>query len=598
MKATATPVTAVTQNIVFIPLEKTIDNLDQAGVIDNDKVLEIAESLQRNRDNGTKGLLQVPVARSTADGNYELAFGRHRRAAFFYLMAQGDKFFESMPLIVREMDDLAMFEALATENFKRRDINALEAAEILHAYMTKYHKTSVEAAAFFGKTEEYIRSTVRFLNLAAPAKEMLRSGEMNISTARLILSVQKIIPADDLEGVLEDIKSNIYDSPHDCIENAATVNAQQLSNQNAPRLNSTKFPVKFLAPVQGKDIAELLDVEKADKARKELLNEIMKLIASGMEITDDQFPAFTHDQLEDVRILVNPPECAACARFVQLDGSKYCGFKRCFERKTQAWKRAEMAKVSKETGIPLYANEAQDGKAVPLAHYSETDEKLFEARHADLRLMPTRGNETMYRNFKGLPGNLKLVAVGKTAEKRLKGDAEKSAGKQAGSTDLKRAEEQAHMQMLVRELKDDFLNRFTYHVIAPAFEALFEGLTNLPFAVYLFDEIFDNMGEPDIPQGVDDLRDQMAQIRAMIGTKLKAGGLKQLHHVCAFQVMDWRIKDFSSRFYKAKKPLIEIAKAAQKIAEEWSVKLPKNFMDQAETYQADFEKEVKALGKA
>ena len=60
--------------VIFVPLDRTIDNRDQAGEIDNDKVVELAESLQRNRDNGTKGLLQVPLARPLPDGRYELAY--------------------------------------------------------------------------------------------------------------------------------------------------------------------------------------------------------------------------------------------------------------------------------------------------------------------------------------------------------------------------------------------------------------------------------------------------------------------------------------------------------------------------------------------
>lgn len=599
--------TTVTQNVIFVPLGKTFDNRDQAGVIDQEKVLEIAESLKHNRDNGLKGLHQVPLARGIADG-YEMAFGRHRRAAFQYL-AQTDPFWNEIPLIVREMDDLGMFEALADENFKRRDLNFVEAAEIIRAYVTKYGKTYVEAAAFFGKTEEYIRSTARFVSLPETAKNAARHGEMNVTTARLVLSAQKVLGKDDLETVIEDLVENangIHDTPQECIQSALEGNAIRFDNANSPWWNEQKFPIKHLAPVQRKDMADLLDVESnADQERKSMLNQIMTLIASGMEITDGQFPAFTHEQLENVRTLVNPPVCTNCAIFAQIDSAKYCGMKACFDRKALAWKRSEMDRVSKKVGIPLYDNDADGGKYVALGQYNADDKKLFEARHADLRLLPTKGNETIWNNFTGLPTNLKLVAVGKTAEKRMKGEEKKDEARQATRADYEREQEKARFQMQVRDLKNEFTMSFTYHVIAPAFESLLD-FTSLPFSLWFFSDILDSSyGEialMDVPQGVDGYREQMEQIQDALKSqkatpKKKAEALKQLRHLFAFQIAAWRMNRSAEKFITAKKPLIALSKVAEETAAEWSVKLPKNFAQEAEKYQADFEQEVKELEK-
>ena len=64
-----------------------------------------------------------------------------------------------------------------------------------------------------------------------------------------------------------------------------------------------------------------------------------------------------------------------------------------------------------------------------------------------------------------------------------------------------------------------------------------------------------------------------------------------------FRMVDWRVKDYSHLYFGKKKPLIEMAKVFQGMAEAWNVKLPKNFMAQAETYQADFEREAKIIEK-
>jgi len=590
-------VTTVTQDVIFVPLSQTYNNRDQAGMIDREKVAEIAESLKTHKDNGFKGLLQVPKARVTHEG-YELAFGRHRREAFL-LLAESDPFWDTMPITVGEMDDLAMFEALADENFKRRDLNFVEAAEIIRTYVTKYSKTYVQAAAFFGKTEEYIRQTVRYNNLPETAKDAARRGEMNATTARLVLSAQRILGKDELETVVEDLANNAngaFDTPQECIEAALEGNAEKLYTQSSPWYADTKFPVKYLAPVKRQDVADLLDVKNGDKARVTLLDEVMTLIASGMEITDAQFPAFTSEQLSDVRILANPPACTNCARFAQIDNARYCGLKICFERKTKAWKQALIVKASKDSGIALYANEADGGAYVKLTRYDQADKKLFDERHADLRLLPTKGNETIWNNFEGLPSNLVLIAVGKTAEKRIKKNAEQGKTP-AGSTGLSdkeerhRAEEVQRLHHATEELIGEFLTRFSYYVAAPAFQPLFVGMTSLPFAIYFLKECLDNFS-PDVPQGVDDLDIQIIGIKGM---KKKADALNEVQRLLAFHWVEWRLMDFTSKYRYAKKPLLEVVKCVQTMADEWDVKLPKNFMAQAETYQADLDKEVKAL---
>jgi ParB family chromosome partitioning protein len=157
----------MSNTIQNIPLDKIIKNRFQPeGVRDIAKVAEIVSSLKQNENNGTKGLLQVPTARKNADGLYELAFGHHRFYAFLHLTnTVGDLFFDEMPLIVRELTDIEMFELMAIENFHRRDIGPMEEAHTLNSYMTNFKMTSAETAKKFEKTEEYVRGSIRLLNL-------------------------------------------------------------------------------------------------------------------------------------------------------------------------------------------------------------------------------------------------------------------------------------------------------------------------------------------------------------------------------------------------------------------------------------------------
>ena len=70
-------------DIQLVPLTQIVFNRFQQSDAKNEaKILEIASSINQHRDNGTKGLLQVPTARLLEGGKYELAFGHHRFMAF------------------------------------------------------------------------------------------------------------------------------------------------------------------------------------------------------------------------------------------------------------------------------------------------------------------------------------------------------------------------------------------------------------------------------------------------------------------------------------------------------------------------------------
>src|SRR5688572_15649036 len=133
---------------VLIPVNLIDHNPYQPRQVeDAGAVAEIAESIKRN------GLMQVPSARK-AGSRYQLAFGHTRLAAF---KLNGE---DCMPLIVRDLSDLQMFELGVAENIKRRDLNYVEQAEAMRRYMVEFGKTSVQAGEFFNVSEEVVRGTV------------------------------------------------------------------------------------------------------------------------------------------------------------------------------------------------------------------------------------------------------------------------------------------------------------------------------------------------------------------------------------------------------------------------------------------------------
>src|SRR5919109_4484723 len=195
-----------------------------ASAKNEEKVLEISSSIVENvaAGIGTKGLNQVPTARKVGD-RYQLAFGHHRHQAFVLLAGQqwtkGE--YAEMPLIIEDLNDQQMFEAMVTENLQRREISFIEEAEMFHAYMTIFSKNSVETALRFQKSDEYVRGRIMFLQLPEAAKEKAKAGELNVTTARALVSVEKVGGEKLVEKALQEIDtmktSRMHDTPQDAI---------------------------------------------------------------------------------------------------------------------------------------------------------------------------------------------------------------------------------------------------------------------------------------------------------------------------------------------------------------------------------------------
>jgi ParB/RepB/Spo0J family partition protein len=430
--------------IQFVPIEKIIVNQFQPPeFIDQAQVLEIAESLKLYSDNGQKGLLQVPLARRV-NGVYEEAFGRHRLLAFQHL-AKEDTFWSEMPLLVRELTDQEMFELMGIENFKRRDITVVEKARIFQDYMERFDATSVQTAERFGVTEETVRGTIRLNNLPDEAKEKLAKGEITVTTARSLLSMQKVAGKEAIVETLNEMnrgkdRFGFDATPEETIEHAMENLAEvkelwQSYREGKPRggssdawlLDMKNFPNKLLPVLTAEDLAIALAVQDDEQ----VLGEISGAYSgwSGPEDWDLIYESLKGrlanraDLLEKLEHLVDPPACSRCLFYTVVNGNHYCGMEVCFNRRTYAWNAEKLRAASKDLGIEIY-NKETDGEFRVLednynsegAHY-----KLFKNRVKDLRvaLAVDIDRKRSQSGYKGVPSGSVVMVVGKTLKKLL-----------------------------------------------------------------------------------------------------------------------------------------------------------------------------------
>lgn len=143
-----------------------------------DTIKELAESIEKN------GLLQPIVVRPMEKGKYQIIAGERRYRAFKKLGRT------MIPAIVRDYEDEEVDKLQLVENVQREDLNPYDEAIAYLKLKEKYGLKQDDIAKAVGKSRPYISNMTRLLSLEDEILEMLKKGEITVSHAKLILSVE------------------------------------------------------------------------------------------------------------------------------------------------------------------------------------------------------------------------------------------------------------------------------------------------------------------------------------------------------------------------------------------------------------------------
>jgi ParB family transcriptional regulator, chromosome partitioning protein len=159
------------------PIEILKRNPDQPRrTFREDDLEELSNSIRE------KGVLQPILVRPApgAPGEYQIVAGERRwRAA----QRAG---LRTVPIMVRELDDLAVLEIGIIENVQRADLNVLEEALSYKVLMEKFERTQDAIAQTIGKSRSHVANTLRLLALPDEVQSYLVSGELSAGHARAI----------------------------------------------------------------------------------------------------------------------------------------------------------------------------------------------------------------------------------------------------------------------------------------------------------------------------------------------------------------------------------------------------------------------------
>lgn len=167
-----------TERIKELDLEDIDANPNQPREHFNDEHLgELADSIKKH------GVLQPVVVRRAGD-RYQLVVGERRFRASKLAGRQ------TIPAIVRDIDDDDSLKFAMLENLQREDLTPVEEARGYAALRDEFGLSVKDVAGMLGKDRSTVANTLRLLKLPARVIELLEQGKLTAGHARAILSIE------------------------------------------------------------------------------------------------------------------------------------------------------------------------------------------------------------------------------------------------------------------------------------------------------------------------------------------------------------------------------------------------------------------------
>lgn len=163
--------------VLEIDINKIEPNKNQPRKnFDEEKIGELAQSISEI------GIVQPIVVKKSGDF-FEIVAGERRwRAA----RISGLK---TVPVIVKEFDDLTALEASLIENIQREDLNPLEEAVTYKRFSEEFNFNQETIAKKVGKSRAAVANSMRLLNLDRRVQNFLKENKISNGHARALLAI-------------------------------------------------------------------------------------------------------------------------------------------------------------------------------------------------------------------------------------------------------------------------------------------------------------------------------------------------------------------------------------------------------------------------
>lgn len=165
--------------VVNVPVEDLFEDAKnrKVGGYDKAKLSQLAESIK------AVGVQQPAVVRRAGD-KFEIVAGVRR------WMATKLAGLETLPCIVRKLDDFAVLKIRIIENLQREDVHPLDEADGYARLLDRDAYDVEHLAQEVGKSVSYVYQRLKLRDLIAPVREMLVNGKLTAGHAIMIARLQ------------------------------------------------------------------------------------------------------------------------------------------------------------------------------------------------------------------------------------------------------------------------------------------------------------------------------------------------------------------------------------------------------------------------
>jgi ParB family chromosome partitioning protein len=167
-------------NFIMCGIEELTPNKFQPRkFFDGEEQKNLVASIKKN------GIIQPIIVRNL-DSGYEIIAGERRWRA-----AQTAQL-KTVPVIIKEADDIEVAELSLIENIQREDLNPVEEAQAYQSLMNTFHLSQEDISGRTGKDRSTIANSVRLLKLPSEIQDALVQKTISAGHARALLSLDSM----------------------------------------------------------------------------------------------------------------------------------------------------------------------------------------------------------------------------------------------------------------------------------------------------------------------------------------------------------------------------------------------------------------------
>ena len=144
---------------------------------DEAALAELARSIK------AQGVVQPIIVRPAGANRYEIVAGERR------WRASQQAGLDTIPAVVRSMDERGAMAVALVENIQRADLNPLEESSALHRLIKECGLTHDKCAEAVGRSRAHVSNLLRLSELNEDVQQRVRDGALSLGHAKVLLGV-------------------------------------------------------------------------------------------------------------------------------------------------------------------------------------------------------------------------------------------------------------------------------------------------------------------------------------------------------------------------------------------------------------------------